>query len=94
MLTGSLQYLKNQIALEKHHPELVNIWGSLESDMAIIKPTQAPQPSGIAMKLLPFQLEGLYWMKQQEKGPWKGGMRQSTHLLLGVSKLTSVIASG
>ena len=26
------------------------------------------------MQLLPFQLEGLHWMVQQEKGPWKGGM--------------------
>lgn len=70
-----MQADKVQLKLEKHHPELVNVWENLESEVNIIKPSKAPQPDFIAQKLLPFQLEGLDWMKRQEGGPWRGGMR-------------------
>lgn len=33
-----------------------------------------PAPPGLKLTLLPFQRESLYWMKEQEKGVWKGGM--------------------
>ena len=34
------------------------------------------------MRLLPFQLEGLHWMQEQERGPWKGGMLADVRLLV------------
>jgi hypothetical protein len=36
---------------------------------------KASQPSGLKVKLLPFQQESLFWMRKQEKySEWKGGM--------------------
>lgn len=40
----------------------------------IVKPTEIDAPPGLRLSLLPFQRESLYWMKEQEKGIWKGGM--------------------
>ncbi|KAJ9479716.1 DNA repair protein RAD16 [Pseudozyma hubeiensis] len=68
------QYDKNLIALVKHHPQLKNVWENLQKTVAIIKPEEAEQPSGLNIKLLPFQREGLFWMTRQEQGTWKGGM--------------------
>lgn len=65
---------RNQTALERHHPELVNVWGDLTKKVEVVKPTKAIQPPGLSLTLLPFQLEGLFWMKAQEAGPWSGGM--------------------
>lgn len=65
---------KNQDALEKHHPELRDVWGDLKRNVAVVTPEKAVQPEGLTRKLLPFQLEGLAWMTKQEKGPWAGGM--------------------
>lgn len=42
--------------------------------MPPIVPQQAEQPAGISRKLKSFQLEGLYWMMQQEKTHYKGGL--------------------
>jgi hypothetical protein len=68
------QFEKNQIALWEYHPELETVWGDLEADIPIIAPVQMPAPEGLRLSLLPFQRESLYWMKEQEKGVWKGGM--------------------
>ncbi|PWN50217.1 hypothetical protein IE53DRAFT_316204 [Violaceomyces palustris] len=68
------QYQKNKLTLERHHPELTNVWEDLQKSVSVIRPTQAEQPKGLNIKLLPFQLEGLDWLTRQEKGPWKGGM--------------------
>lgn len=58
----------------QHHPELATVWEDLKATVHVIKPEKAAQPEGLTIKLLPFQLEGLYWLKKQEEGPWKGGM--------------------
>lgn len=62
------------MALQKHHPELKNVWGDLESNIPIVVPDKAEQPAGLKVSLLPFQLESLFWMRKQEKGIWHGGM--------------------
>ncbi|KAI0662868.1 SNF2 family N-terminal domain-containing protein [Cubamyces menziesii] len=65
---------KSTIALHKYHPELEDVWGDLERGIQVVVPQKAEQPSNLKVRLLPFQLESLYWMKQQEKGVWSGGM--------------------
>ncbi|KAL8290154.1 hypothetical protein RQP46_003093 [Phenoliferia psychrophenolica] len=67
------QFDKNAITLNLNHPELTNCWTDLAA-IPITVPTRAIQPAGLTQKLLPFQLEGLNWMVEQEKGPWGGGM--------------------
>ncbi|KAM0746618.1 hypothetical protein T439DRAFT_293915 [Meredithblackwellia eburnea MCA 4105] len=69
----SKQYEKNELALCANHPELATCWTDLAAS-PIPVPTKAEQPVGLTQKLLPFQLEGLHWMLQQEKGTWGGGM--------------------
>ncbi|SNX84973.1 probable RAD16 - nucleotide excision repair protein [Melanopsichium pennsylvanicum] len=68
------RYDKNFATLIKHHPQLKTVWEDLQNMVAVIKPEEAEQPSGLNIKLLPFQREGLYWMIRQEQGTWKGGM--------------------
>jgi DNA repair protein RAD16 len=53
---------------------LKNVWGDLKAKLEPIKPTTMEAHPSLKLTLLPFQKESLYWMKQQEKGPWKGGM--------------------
>lgn len=62
------------IALRIHHPELRTVWGDLKVRVKPIVPQKAEQPKEMKINLLPFQLESLYWMREQEKGEWKGGM--------------------
>ncbi|KAG8825223.1 hypothetical protein FRC17_008798, partial [Serendipita sp. 399] len=64
---------KATISLYLHHPELRTCWGDLEK-REIIKPVPGVQPSELKIKLLPFQLESLTWMRKQENGEWGGGM--------------------
>ncbi|KAI0722038.1 SNF2 family N-terminal domain-containing protein [Cerioporus squamosus] len=65
---------KATIALRRHHPELKDVWGDLERDIKVVVPRKAEQPSNLKVQLLPFQLESLTWFKEQEQGPWSGGM--------------------
>ncbi|EIW62201.1 uncharacterized protein TRAVEDRAFT_144646 [Trametes versicolor FP-101664 SS1] len=65
---------KSTIALHKHHAELKDVWGDLEQKIEVVVPQKAEQPANLKVQLLPFQLESLYWMKQQEQGIWSGGM--------------------
>ncbi|KAI0643640.1 SNF2 family N-terminal domain-containing protein [Trametes meyenii] len=65
---------KSTIALHKHHPNLKDVWGDLERGIEVVVPKKAEQPSNLKVRLLPFQLESLYWMKEQEKSIWHGGM--------------------
>ncbi|KAI0637648.1 SNF2 family N-terminal domain-containing protein [Trametes polyzona] len=65
---------KSTIALHKYHPELQDVWGDLERKIEVVVPQKAEQPSNLKVRLLPFQLESLHWMKEQEKGVWSGGM--------------------
>ncbi|KAI0676710.1 SNF2 family N-terminal domain-containing protein [Trametes maxima] len=65
---------KSTVALHKYHPDLKDVWGDLERDIQVVVPKKAEQPSNLKVRLLPFQLESLYWMKEQEKSIWHGGM--------------------
>ena len=65
---------KSTIALHKHHPELIEVWGDVEKSIKVVQPQKAEQPEGLKVKLLPFQQESLYWMRKQEEGVWRGGM--------------------
>ncbi|KIY66785.1 hypothetical protein CYLTODRAFT_354438 [Cylindrobasidium torrendii FP15055 ss-10] len=65
---------KTTIALHTFHPELVDVWGDLEANIAVIEPRKSEQPPSLKLTLLPFQRESLYWMQQQERGIWHGGM--------------------
>lgn len=67
------QFDKTAVTLNANHPELVNCWSDLAA-LPVTVPTRAIQPAGLTQKLLPFQLEGLNWMVEQERGPWGGGM--------------------
>ncbi|BGP23778.1 DNA repair protein rad16 [Rhodotorula toruloides] len=58
--------------LGKNHPELKTCWSDL-AERQLTKVERADQPALLTQKLLPFQLEGLNWLKQQEAGPFKGG---------------------
>lgn len=67
--------------LQKHHPELLDVWGDLEAVVPVVTPMKAEQPSNVKLTLLPFQLESLCWMKKQEKTIWRGGMLAVRHAL-------------
>ncbi|MCO5590027.1 hypothetical protein L7F22_043996 [Adiantum nelumboides] len=81
-------YQKSYDALVQHHPELTNVWSELRK-----KPKhevkQALQPSGLTIKLLPFQLEGLHWLTSQEKSDWKGGILADE---MGMGKTIQIIS--
>lgn len=86
------QWLKTQLALETHHPELVDCWAKLEKNMEVFKPEPVEQPDGLSLKLLPFQLEGLNWMKKQEAREWKGGL-QSDEMGMGKTIRALIVLS-
>ncbi|KIW98865.1 uncharacterized protein Z519_00528 [Cladophialophora bantiana CBS 173.52] len=65
--------IRERKRLERAHPDIKTMWTDL-GKIPVIKPVQAPQPTGISRKLKPFQLEGLDWMMKQEKSQWKGGL--------------------
>lgn len=58
----------------QYHPELIDIWGNLQEKVVPIQPVMMEAHPSLKLTLLPFQKESLYWMKEQEKGIWKGGM--------------------
>ncbi|KJA21693.1 hypothetical protein HYPSUDRAFT_41836 [Hypholoma sublateritium FD-334 SS-4] len=80
---------RTSIALRRHHPELRDVWGDLSKDIPIIIPTKAKQPDNLKLTLLPFQQESLYWMREQEKGIWHGGMLADE---MGMGKTIQIIA--
>ncbi|CAH7674033.1 adenosinetriphosphatase [Phakopsora pachyrhizi] len=80
---------KTQLKLERHHPELIDVWGDLSKKVRVSEPSRAIQPDGLSLTLLPFQLEGLDWMKKQEAGPWAGGVLADE---MGMGKTIQTIA--
>ncbi|KAG9243124.1 DNA repair protein RAD16 [Calycina marina] len=64
---------KERDRLEKHHPELHNMWKDLEN-LPKIGQNKIEQPKNINRQLKPFQLEGVAWMKAMEKTEWGGGL--------------------
>ncbi|CAA7259589.1 unnamed protein product [Cyclocybe aegerita] len=80
---------KTTVALHRNHPELRDVWGDLEKDIPIAEPKKAEQPKNLKVTLLPFQQESLYWMRNQEKGIWHGGMLADE---MGMGKTIQIIS--
>lgn len=82
------RYRRANALLETNHSELCGAWDELHQHKRQGAP-QAPQPEGISVKLLPFQREGLYWMQQQERSQWRGGLLADE---MGMGKTLQVIS--
>lgn len=65
--------LKERGRLETQHPEIKTMWKDLKNEPPI-QPVRGEQPEHISRKLKPFQLEGLDWMRKQERTHYKGGL--------------------
>lgn len=74
--------------LYEHHPELKDVFPYLQS-VDKIKVERAPQPDGMTIRLLPFQLEGLNWLMKQEDGEFGGGVLADE---MGMGKTIQTIA--
>lgn len=72
----------------QHHPELARVFDDLR-DKPRPKPVRAAQPSGLGVRLLPFQLEGLHWLVQQEASKYRGGVLSDE---MGMGKTIQTIA--
>ena len=70
------------------HPELKEVFPYLQSIEAI-PVERSPQPPGMTIKLLPFQLEGLNWLLTQEDGEFQGGILADE---MGMGKTIQAIA--
>ncbi|KAJ3505689.1 hypothetical protein NLJ89_g7288 [Agrocybe chaxingu] len=80
---------KTTVALHRNHPELRDVWGDLEKGIPIVEPKKAEQPKNLKVTLLPFQQESLYWMRNQERGIWHGGMLADE---MGMGKTIQIIS--
>ncbi|CDK24274.1 unnamed protein product [Kuraishia capsulata CBS 1993] len=74
--------------LYEHHPDLKDVFPHLELTEQI-KPERAPQPEGLAVRLLPFQQEGLNWLVKQENSVYGGGILADE---MGMGKTIQTIA--
>ncbi|KAF9958104.1 DNA repair protein rad16 [Modicella reniformis] len=70
------------------HPELWEVWDDLDK-VGVQEPEEAEQPEGLKLKLLPFQREGLSWMRKQENTLFKGGVLADE---MGMGKTIQMIA--
>ncbi|VEU19696.1 DEKNAAC100250 [Brettanomyces naardenensis] len=67
-------YERRTNRLFESHPELKDVFKALE-DTPPRRPERAVQSPGLTITLLPFQLEGLHWMIEQEKSAvYNGGI--------------------
>lgn len=73
LLTFLFKAQADRRKLETKHPALVTMWDDLKA-RPTITPKEIKQPVSITRKLKPFQLEGLNWMMEQEKTPYRGGL--------------------
>lgn len=72
-LYGGFTRRAEQLAV--YHPELSGLWERLAAiPLFQARPQDLVQPDGLALQLLPFQLEGVAWLRAQEAGPFKGGI--------------------
>ncbi|KAF9109969.1 DNA repair protein rad16 [Mortierella sp. AM989] len=71
---------KVNLQLLEHHPELANVWDELDK-VGVQVPEAAEQPDGLKLKLLPFQREGLGWMRKQEKSLDEMGMGKTIQMI-------------
>lgn len=74
--------------LYEQHPKLKEVFPYLES-VEKIAVERAEQPPGMTIKLLPFQLEGLNWLRKQEDGEFGGGILADE---MGMGKTIQTIA--
>lgn len=74
--------------LYDNHPYLKDVFPYLEM-LPPIPVERAPQPEGMSIKLLPFQLEGLNWLIKQEDGEFGGGILADE---MGMGKTIQTIA--
>lgn len=74
--------------LYEFHPDLKDVFPNLDS-AELIKPERAPQPDGMTITLLPFQLEGLNWLLKQESSIYNGGILADE---MGMGKTIQTIA--
>ncbi|KAI8580767.1 hypothetical protein K450DRAFT_208493 [Umbelopsis ramanniana AG] len=75
--------------LMEHHPELITVWEDLENSFQA-KPIPVDQPKDLVLPLLPFQKEGVGWMRDQEKSlDFKGGILADE---MGMGKTIQTIA--
>ena len=80
---------RTNMALCEFHPELACIWDELET-APLITPVKVPQPEGLSLQLLPFQLEGLDWLlKQEQQARFGGGILADE---MGMGKTIQTIA--
>ncbi|ODQ51753.1 hypothetical protein SAICODRAFT_8683 [Saitoella complicata NRRL Y-17804] len=83
------RYERTRQQLAVHHPELETVWDDLEQ-LAVTEVKRAEQPAGLSLSLLPFQLEGLHWLRQQEENPtFRGGVLADE---MGMGKTIQTIA--
>ena len=83
------QWQRTNLALCEFHPELACIWDELETT-PLITPVRVPQPDGLSLQLLPFQLEGLDWLlKQEQQARFGGGILADE---MGMGKTIQTIA--
>ena len=83
------QWERTNLALCEFHPELACIWDELET-APLITPVKVPQPDGLSLQLLPFQLEGLDWLlKQEQQARFGGGILADE---MGMGKTIQTIA--
>lgn len=81
-------YERNTKRLYENHPELINVFPDLKNAPPYVA-QRAPQPDGMSIRLLPFQLEGLHWLLAQEEGKYGGGVLADE---MGMGKTIQTIA--
>ncbi|KAG0278850.1 DNA repair protein rad16 [Linnemannia exigua] len=71
---------KVNLQLVAQHPELGTVWDELDK-IGVPAPELADQPEGLKLTLLPFQREGLAWMRKQENTPDEMGMGKTIQMI-------------
>ncbi|KAJ3333733.1 DNA repair protein rad16 [Blyttiomyces sp. JEL0837] len=71
------------------HPELATVWQELENYERAPSTDKVEQPQEITIKLLPFQLEGVNWLRNQEESRFNGGILADE---MGMGKTIQVIS--
>lgn len=82
-------YERNTLRLYENHPYLKEVFPTLQNSPKY-EPIRAQQPGYMKTKLLPFQLEGLHWLLNQENNsPYNGGILADE---MGMGKTIQTIA--
>ncbi|KAK6529143.1 DNA repair protein rad16 [Orbilia ellipsospora] len=79
---------RERAELYESHPYLEKIWDEIGA-CEPIPAEKAPQPDGLSLTMLPFQLEGLNWLQKQEKTMFNGGILADE---MGMGKTIQTIA--